>query len=109
MKKTIFLLIGILLFLGISTIVLINIHNSNKPKPTIEIVGCKKAGCSNILCIDSNAKDTITTCEWKDEYSCYQSAKCERQADGKCGFTKDQEFQDCLNKLIPKFEKIPKN
>jgi len=24
----------------------------------------------------------MTTCEWRDEYACYQTATCERQPDG---------------------------
>lgn len=58
---------------------------------------CVPAGCSNTLCVSaSEAGDTMTTCEWRDEYACYQSATCERQADGACGWTMTDELQACL-------------
>jgi uncharacterized protein DUF6748 len=54
---------------------------------------CKKTGCSSQVCADENV---ITTCEWRPEYACYQKARCERQADGKCGFTRTPELVACL-------------
>ncbi len=56
---------------------------------------CFKSGCSNHVCTDENV---ITTCEWRPEYACYQKAKCERQANGKCGFTRTPELIECLKK-----------
>ena len=43
-----------------------------------------KTGCSRQVCSD---EEVITTCEWRTEYECYKTAKCERQSNGKCGFT----------------------
>lgn len=54
---------------------------------------CFKTGCSSQVCAD---KEMITTCEWRPEYACYQKARCERQADGKCGFTRTPELIACL-------------
>ncbi len=54
---------------------------------------CFRTGCSSHVCADENV---ITTCEWREEYACYQKAKCERQANGKCGFTMTPELQACL-------------
>jgi eight-cysteine-cluster-containing protein len=54
---------------------------------------CKPTGCSGQVCAD---KAVITTCEWVPEYACYKSAKCERQADGKCGWTMSPELDACL-------------
>lgn len=54
---------------------------------------CMKTGCSSQVCADQNV---VTTCEWRPEYECYQKAKCERQADGKCGFTRTPELLACL-------------
>jgi hypothetical protein len=54
---------------------------------------CFKTGCSSQVCSDENV---ITTCEWRPEYACYQKARCERQADGKCGFTRTPELIACL-------------
>ena len=54
---------------------------------------CIKTGCSGSLCSD---KDMVTTCEFKPEYACYQSATCERQADHACGFTQSPELIACI-------------
>ncbi len=62
-----------------------------------ELVGstpCYVGGCSNQLCSDQ--PDLVSTCEWREEYACFQNAACERQADGQCGFTQTAELTACL-------------
>lgn len=54
---------------------------------------CRKTGCSGQICSDT---DMITTCEYKQEYACYQTARCERQVSGECGFTQTSELSNCL-------------
>jgi len=56
---------------------------------------CVTTGCSNTVCAEAGS-DVMTTCEWKDSYACYKTAKCERQADGKCGWTETPELTSCL-------------
>ena len=104
-KKSIFFLILIILFLMIGLVVLIE-NNKNKESIKIKenIIICQRAGCSGQLCVESDLKDTVTTCEWKEEYACYQKAKCEKQPDGKCGFTKDDEFNKCIDASMVKIE-----
>ncbi len=58
--------------------------------------GCKVGGCSSHLCVEENDPG-FSTCEWREEYACYQSATCERQASGNCGWTQTAELQSCLN------------
>ncbi|MDD2224836.1 MAG: hypothetical protein PHP97_01590 [Candidatus Shapirobacteria bacterium] len=105
-QKSIFFLIGIFLLLIIGITILIE---NNKNKESIKIKEntnlCQRAGCSGQLCVESNFKDTATTCEWKEEYTCYQKAKCEKQSDGKCGFTKDDQFNKCVDESMVKIEK----
>ena len=55
---------------------------------------CYVGGCSSQVC--SDRPDVITTCEWRDEYACYQGATCERQGDGQCGWTETPELLACL-------------
>ena len=98
-------LIGFFLFLVIGILILA-LTKKDKPIIKIDTSGCKKAGCSSQLCVSSDEKDVITTCEWKDEYACYQKAKCEKQENGKCGFVQDEEFTDCLNNLTPKIQQV---
>lgn len=58
---------------------------------------CVPAGCSGQLCVDANeADDIVTTCEWKEEYSCYNTAICEPQTNGECGWTQTPELTSCL-------------
>jgi len=54
---------------------------------------CRPTGCSGIVCSD---EDVITTCEYRPEYACYQSATCARQPDGACGWTQTPELEACL-------------
>lgn len=63
--------------------------NDNQNKP------CFKTGCSGQVCAD---EEVITTCEYRTEYECYKTAKCERQANGKCGFTDTPELRRCLRR-----------
>lgn len=57
--------------------------------------GCKIGGCSGEIC-GEKGEDMITTCEWRPEYGCYKIAICERQSDGKCGWTMTEKLQNCL-------------
>lgn len=64
---------------------------------TVEANGCAVAGCSQTLCVEAGeASDIVTTCEYRAEYACYKEASCERQADGKCGWTQTAGLQACL-------------
>ena len=64
-----------------------NSNNQNKP--------CFKTGCSSQVCSD---QEVVTTCEWRQEYECYKTARCERQANGQCGFTDTPELRRCLRR-----------
>jgi hypothetical protein len=61
--------------------------------------GCFVGGCSGQVCSDQ--KDVMSTCEYKEEYSCYKTAKCERQDSGVCGWTQTQTLLECLVKYYP--------
>lgn len=56
--------------------------------------GCFVGGCSSQICSDQEG--IISTCEFRPEYACYQTASCERQADGACGWTETAELNACL-------------
>jgi Domain of unknown function (DUF6748) len=58
---------------------------------------CFKTGCSRQVCAD---EEVVTTCEFRSEYECYRTARCERQANGECGFTKTPELTSCLNRRV---------
>jgi hypothetical protein len=56
---------------------------------------CYVGGCSGHICSDE--KDVASTCEYKEEYACYKTAKCERQTSGQCGWTQTPTLQACLS------------
>ena len=61
--------------------------------PKGETRPCVVTGCSRQVCAD---EEVMTTCEWRDAYACYRTARCERQPDGKCGWTQTEELKRCL-------------
>lgn len=67
--------------------------NENKNTASPE---CKIAGCSGQLCVGTDSPDIITTCEYRQEYACYKTARCEKQSTGLCGWTQTQELFKCL-------------
>ncbi|MDZ7726063.1 MAG: Gmad2 immunoglobulin-like domain-containing protein [Candidatus Campbellbacteria bacterium] len=58
---------------------------------------CYVGGCSGQICSDD--PNVVTSCEWRPEYACYDSAICERQADGECGWTETEEFDQCIAEI----------
>ena len=60
---------------------------------------CSKAGCSSQFCLGkADAEKTVTMCEFKEGYVCYQQAQC-GCVQGKCSW-KDQERVDrCLRNV----------
>jgi len=64
-------------------------------KKELGIDGCYIGGCSSQIC--SDRKSIVSTCEYKEEYACYKNAICERQKNGKCGWTQTTELVQCIN------------
>lgn len=56
---------------------------------------CVRTGCSNTVCAEAG-KEIMTTCEYRNEYECYGTAKCERQANGACGWTQTPALSSCI-------------
>lgn len=70
------------------------IDNRRAPPASSGSAACYKGGCSGQVC--SSSPDVITTCEFRPEYACYASARCERQPSGTCGWTKTPQLDSCL-------------
>lgn len=71
---------------------------------------CVVGGCSSQLCVDSTTGPIYSTCEWRDEYACYQGASCEHQSNGECGWTMTNDLRSCLgqsNSPMPPADEIP--
>ncbi len=58
--------------------------------------GCARTGCSGHICANAG-EDIVSTCVWREEYACYKTARCEKQTDGKCGWTPSAALSDCLS------------
>jgi hypothetical protein len=65
-----------------------------KPTPKPVQGKCFIGGCSSHICSDKS--DMVSTCEYREQYACYQTAKCERQSNGVCGWTQTAELKACL-------------
>lgn len=64
--------------------------------PVTPAKSCVVGGCSAQLCTDASQGPAISTCEYRAEYGCYQSAKCEVQPTGDCGWTPTPELSACI-------------
>ena len=60
---------------------------------------CFVGGCSNQ--IRSDEPNVVSTCEYRSDYACYKTAKCERQSDGQCGWTQNPQLTACLKSAKP--------
>ena len=56
---------------------------------------CFVGGCSGQICSDQAGM--MSTCEYREEYACYQNARCERQPSGLCGWTQTSELSACIS------------
>jgi len=105
MNKTI-LIAMLVVIIGVVAAVGWKMAKTTPEKPTpVEVVvsptpitgnGCKRGGCSNHLCLEANAPEVVSTCEYKEEYGCYQKAECKRQESGECNFSLTPELTNCL-------------
>lgn len=57
--------------------------------------GCIITGCSGQVCSE---EEVMTTCEFRPEYTCFKSARCERLGDGQCGWAPTAQLRQCLDK-----------
>ena len=56
---------------------------------------CYVGGCSGQICSDQEG--AVSTCEYKEEYACYKTATCARQASGQCGWIQTPALTVCLD------------
>lgn len=57
---------------------------------------CSVGGCSGQICTTKEkAASIITTCEWKEEYMCYQKTRCSC-INGICKWEETKEFVECV-------------
>ena len=84
----------------LSTFKFLDSTGINPPTPSSAIdKGCVRDGCSGQVCRGEEESPVNTTCEYKEEYGCYNTAICEKQGDGKCGWTMTDTLTACLNAI----------
>ncbi len=60
---------------------------------------CVPAGCSSQVCVaESDAEGYVTTCEYKEEYSCLELSNC-KFIDEKCQWEQTSEYLECLSEV----------
>jgi hypothetical protein len=64
------------------------------PAPDGNSDGCMRTGCSGQLCA---SEPQGSTCEFLPEYACYNTARCERQGNGSCGWTPTASLTACID------------
>jgi len=72
--------------------------------------GCKVGGCSGQMCGEAGDGEMVSTCEFRAEYACYQQyGRCEKQIDGRCGWSNTSDFMKCFEqvKSVPDVEIPP--
>lgn len=57
---------------------------------------CVVGGCSGELCVDASLGGVASICIYREEFMCYKSAACEKQADGRCGWTQTEDLKSCI-------------
>jgi hypothetical protein len=67
-------------------------------KATSAPVVCVVEGCNAELCLPRGA-GIMSTCMARPEHACYREARCERQSNGDCGWTKTSAFESCMQQV----------
>jgi hypothetical protein len=65
------------------------------PVSNTKPAACFKGGCSGQICSDQDGM--MSDCMFREEYACYQTAVCERQTSGECGWTSTPKLEACLS------------
>ena len=94
-----------LIILALAAIAACQADNEEENLPSDEVnieaecstdADCAAAGCSGQICTTATkAADIITTCEYRDEYSCLQYTNC-GCTEGKCNWAQNTEYDACL-------------
>ena len=87
----------IIIIIGIISLVILAIGCTDNTENGTECTrdsDCVKAGCSSTLCQSKDSEQGFTTCEWKEEYACYQEATC-GCVNGYCNW-KDSDLESCI-------------
>lgn len=70
----------------------------------LETPSCGVSGCNGELCVnfDQRGIEDTSSCVFKEEYTCYKEALCERQESGECAWTMTESLSQCLGQVKEK-------
>lgn len=84
---------------------------------TVETPLCGVSGCSGELCVnlaEGGMSENASLCVFKEEYTCYKEALCQRQESGECAWTMTENLLQCLEQVkektsLPNTQEITKD
>jgi eight-cysteine-cluster-containing protein len=99
MKFFIFVL-GLMLILACQEEVSDDSNPNSDTNPSVQCTtdsDCATGGCSSQFCGPKDQVNSIiTTCQYLPEYECLKNCGC---YEGKCSFSKDEEYDSCMANL----------
>lgn len=63
--------------------------------------GCLIGGCGGELCGEAGNDPLVSICMLTPQQACYKTTRCEKQSNGKCGWTETAELKACLQSPPP--------
>ncbi|MBS3151539.1 eight-cysteine-cluster domain-containing protein [Candidatus Woesearchaeota archaeon] len=95
MKPGVILLPLLILISGCSLLA----DNKNKNIECASNSDCAVVGCSSQLCVSADkASEIITTCEYREEYSCLKLTSCDC-INNKCQWLENDNYNECLEEV----------
>ncbi len=73
--------------------------SASPPSQRFVALECKLGGCNGEICQDKESETRVSSCVIVQGFGCYKTGRCEKQVNGKCGWTQTQELQACLEKF----------
>lgn len=73
--------------------------STSAPTTTPKPDSCVRTGCAGELCVDAataSKMGMVTSCNYQPKYACFAYTKCERQATGRCDWTPNTAYEQCL-------------
>lgn len=95
--KVIFIILVFVIILIASIFAYKQKTNKAKEYPPKEAQNsCVVGGCSEELCLEKENAGNMSICIYKDEFACLKFTECVKQSDGKCGWSKNEIYQKCM-------------
>lgn len=94
-----FLTLVLMIFVfGTSAFIAYQTGKTRQDKPSKITEECMIGGCNSELCSEASEDLKASICLYEPKFECYNTATCEKQINGKCGWTQTEELTRCLTK-----------